>query len=100
MGNNDYLISGAKLAGYDLQLDLLNGLTFQDAYYQGVGDLEAQKAHALSPDFKSPLKEERDRVLRERNAVAQMLGFQTRQPHDYGTPRDYYIRSAHLRHLK
>ncbi|MBI3255899.1 MAG: hypothetical protein HYZ63_02915 [Candidatus Andersenbacteria bacterium] len=79
---------GEVLVSFD---ELVNGLdraVFETAYHSGVGNLEAQKAHAVDPAFQPPIKTERDRKMEQRNLIAKLLGFAVRQPHDL-SPRDY-----------
>ena len=78
------------MVDFDEEIDVLDRRVFEAANYAGVGDFDAQRTHAMSPDFQPPIKQIRDRKMAHRNFLAQMLGFKPRTPHDL-SPRDYII---------
>lgn len=80
---------GALLVAFDSLIDLLDKKVFEAAYIAGF-DLKQQGERALSVEFQVPIKTERDVVLWQRDALAKLLGFSKRTPHDLA-PRDYVV---------
>ncbi len=68
---------------------------FESANIAG-GDLEAQKRRALDPNFSSDAKWYYAGILAQRNALAVILGFGERVPHDLGWQSDYLVSGSRI----
>lgn len=84
-----HVVFEAMLVDFDKKIDLLDRAVFEAA---AGSNMDAQRDCAMCPRFQPPVKEKRDLMMKRRNAVANLLGFRRRKPHDF-SPRDYVVRS-------
>lgn len=90
MIDHERRLLGEILVDFDGLINKLDRAVFETAHYLGVGNLEAQRQHAMDTSFRPPVRIERDRKMEQRNLIAKLLGFGPRQPHDL-SPRDYVV---------
>lgn len=88
MDHNDRRILGTLLVDLDKMINVLDRAVFEAAYFPGVGNLDAQRDHAMSTAFQPEVKQRRDSTLEQRNVLARTLGFGGRGVHDWSS-RDY-----------
>lgn len=94
MSDYDRRILGSILVDFDQTINDLDRMVFEEAHCLG-DNLDTQREHAMSSEFQSSTKCQRDQKMEQRNLIARLLGFQPRTPHDM-SPRDYVVRADGL----
>lgn len=81
-------VLGRQLLDLEAAVNSKAGLAYRSAHIPGMGS-EEQRRHVLDPHFSSRAKWDYVGILVQRNALAAVMGFEERVPHDFGWQSDY-----------